>query len=137
MSKQVLRGLTVPVCAALCLGILSGCGPKQAELEKMAACLKSNDHDRPEYPTGLWVDHSYWIDLERSRKTTVRQTLIDLGASLADGKVVDAAGKELYFYSVRDHHRRDPNPQKTEEDIEELEKQGHHVVRMYPRPYKN
>jgi hypothetical protein len=134
MSQRVLFQ-QASAFAALCLGLLTvGCADQQPE--KMAKCLKSNSYNR--FGTGIYVDHEFWVDKERSREMTVRQALAELSASLADGKVVDAAGKELYFYEVQDyHHKRDPNPQRTEEEIEDLRKQGYHVIRMYDRPPKD
>ncbi len=121
---------------ALLFGLLqlallaAGCGRREAELQKMADCLQCNTIHRPT------LDRSFWVDVERSRKTTVRATLLELGASLHNSKVFDSAGNELYFYEVEDPHKLDPQPQKTEEEIAELEKK-YHVIRMYGPPPKD
>ncbi len=73
-------------------------------------------------------DTPYFVDKERTRETTVRKTLLDLGARLADGKVVGEDGRALYFYWVEP---RDENPNwKMQEKVEHLEKH-YHVIRMY------
>src|SRR5262249_20246567 len=117
MSKFLRLFQVAALSQALCLALLAlGCGEqdqqagpnaqaegdREAKLKEMALRLKSNSSDRPYVPTGLSLKHGYWVDEERSQETTVGQTLTELGATLRDGKVVDPAGKELYFYSVRD-----------------------------------
>ena len=110
---------------------------KEADPEKMAEYLQPSTSS-PYRVKGMYVGKPFWVDEERSRETTVRAKLIELGATLHDGKVVDAAGRELYFYPVADYrHRHDPwPPQKTKEDIEELEKK-YRVIRMYDPPSKD
>jgi hypothetical protein len=144
MSKQGMSGLTVPVCAALCLGLLStGCSdrqpgkaqPTEAELEKMADCLQTNESLHPGF-RGIYLGHRFWVDKERSRETTVRAELIALGASLQDGKVVDAEGRELFFYEPYEyrHPRADPPEPSPNERGEKLSDKYHVVVMYGPKP---
>jgi hypothetical protein len=106
----------------------------EARVEEMAPLLKSNTDDHRFQPTGLHPDRRFWVGETRSRWTTVRQALIDLDASLRDGKVVDPQGRELYFYRVIDHEGHEEG-QPTEQETEALERQGFRVVRMYgPMP---
>jgi hypothetical protein len=135
MSGRLLVIRAGALCTALSLGLLAtGCGrDREAELQRMAECLQTNSTNR--FGDGLPLVGRFWVDKERSRRTTVRETLIELGASLQGGKVVDATGSELYFYWVQDPHSRDPRPQRTEEEINELQERGFHVIRMYgPMP---
>jgi tetratricopeptide (TPR) repeat protein len=105
--------------ALLLLALLgAGCrkeGPAEdpPDLEKMARSLQTN---YPEDEGGVYIDQAFWVDMERSRKTTVRETMQELGAYRRDGKVYDAQGQELYFYKVRNRHPHDPRPQKTYPD---------------------
>jgi hypothetical protein len=81
--------------------------------------------------TGIYVDESFWVDEESSRETTVRAELIKLGASLHDGKVVDAAGEELYFLWMQHPDERDRKAYgRSVEKAKKLEKK-YHVVRMF------
>jgi hypothetical protein len=75
---------------------------------------------------------SFWVDEENTRKTTVRAKLIELGASLRDGKVVDAAGDELYFYLLQ-QLVRDWKAVKADQQILREKERKYHVVRMYRR----
>jgi hypothetical protein len=153
MSERVLLLRAVGVCGLLLLALAAaGCGrrptkqaelQRMAELERMADSLQTNAPHTPpgeEQPRtrGLYVDERFWVDKERSRETTVRRMLVELGASLQDGKVVDETGTELYFYGVREGPfagpDRDRHQQNTEGDIRELEKR-YRVIRMYgPAP---
>ena len=115
---------------------------QEADLKEMAARLQSNTDDRP-YTTGLSLGRDFWVDEKRSRETTVRQTLLDVGATLRDGKVVDRDGNELHFYYVQDPYRRGSSGKEEEErrdrikaELERLEKSGYHVIRMYSAPRK-
>jgi hypothetical protein len=83
---------------------------------------------------GIYVDERFWVDERRSRRTTVRAKLLELGASLRDGKVVDANGKELYFFYVQNCSRRPGGWKEYEEMLQELKEteKKYHVVRMYP-----
>jgi hypothetical protein len=152
MSNRVRFFRAVGLGGLLLLALAAaGCGrrdAKQADLERMAECLRTNLPYRPyddplpadKWPpgkplpprrtTGLRVHDRFWVDEQRSRKTTVGEMLRELGASLQGGKVIDATGRELYFYRVQNVHPKDPHPQNTEEEIEELEKH-YHVIRMY------
>jgi hypothetical protein len=77
------------------------------------------------------VGKHFWADEDRSRETTVRATLIELGASLHDGKVVDASGEELYFFSVMDAGARGRvDYEENQKRLREAEEKFH-VVRMY------
>jgi hypothetical protein len=121
--------------------LAAGCQKEQQtedppDLEKMAQSLQTNYFSPEE--TGVYIDHAFWVDEERSRKTTVRETLLALGAYRRDGKVYDAQGKELYFYDVKDSPAlpRKPPRQDTKKEIRELSKK-YHVIRMYGRPPKD
>jgi hypothetical protein len=135
MSERVqFFGIAV-FCGLLSLCLIAlGCG-REAELEKMAESLKSNSPTL--HGDGFPADYDFWVDEKMTRKTTVKKKLTELGASLQDGKVVDAAGRELYFYKVthRYHHPLDPRPPRPteKEEIKELEK-TYHVIRMYIGP---
>jgi hypothetical protein len=100
--------------------------------EKLAERVLTNLSPHIGETGGIYVDKSFWVDEERSRSTTVRAKLIELGASLRDGKVVDAAGKELFFFYVQNYSPRGPKHyEKNQEELREMEKK-YHVVRMYP-----
>lgn len=162
MSKRVLFLRAVAPWGLLLLALVAaGCGrrhskeaelKRMAELERMAECLETNVPETqggepkgswpednalpPPGTTGFRLEHEFWVDQQGSRKTTVRVMLVELGASLRDGKVVDENGRQLYFYRVEDYHAElDTRPrQKTGEDLRKLEKQ-YRVIRMYhPMP---
>jgi hypothetical protein len=155
MSKCVRWSQVAALCGAVGLALLAlGCGEqdeqdqqtqadrdREAKLEEMARHLKSNTNDRLFVPSGLSLKRDYWVDKQRSRESTVRQTLIEVGATLRDGKVVDPAGKELYFYHVEDPWGRSSRQKEDEElrrrikaELDDLEKSGHRVMLMYTPP---
>jgi hypothetical protein len=102
----------------------------------LAPHVRSNSYRTVTNPeTGLYADESFWVDSRRSKRTTVRATLIELGAALRDGKVVDAAGEELCFCEVYDY---DPVDLEEEQKLLREAEQKYHVVRMYgPPPPRN
>jgi hypothetical protein len=103
----------------------------EARLKEMAPLLKSNSNDRPFQATGLHLEREFWVDEKRSRETSVRQALIDLGASLQDGKVVDPDGRELYFLRMwRPESPRD-RAETAQEAMQGLKERGFRVIPMY------
>jgi hypothetical protein len=132
------------VCGAFVVALLAtGCWepepspepppPPVTNPEKLAPHVRSNSYYRtvtaPE--TGLYADESFWVDSQRSKRTTVAATLIELGAALRDGKVVDAAGEELFFGEAYDY---DPVGQEDWEKLLREAEKKYHVVRMYGPP---
>lgn len=169
MSKRLRFSRAAARWGLLVLALAAaGCGRRPskqaeldrlAELERMARCLRTNvlytpkgEGPRDQAPPrlarrGLYVDYRFWVDQERSRETTVRAMLVELGASLQDGKVVDEAGRELYFYHVSYPVLSDfvamkveaglmPAPPDPDEEMKELEKR-YHVVPMFPEGRKD
>jgi hypothetical protein len=129
-SIKVGLFLLLLLVAAGCSDNQGGGKPRtQADWEEMARCLATN-YDSSPYNDGIPLDYDFWVDAKRTRKTTVQATLKELGATLKDGKVYDAAGEELYFYEVRERGKGHPRPQKTGKEISELKKK-YHVIRMY------
>jgi hypothetical protein len=131
------------LCASLAL-LAAGCGaqrederrppPTEAELKEMAEHVQTNASTRSEF-RGIYLDHEFWADEGRTRPTTVRAELIALGASLRDGKVVDAKGRELFFYQPpsTSHPRHDPEPRAVKGAVKLSDL--YHVVVMYgPMP---
>jgi hypothetical protein len=128
--------------------LAAGCGdegpspepppPPVTDPETLGPYIRTNSGIHPEgFETGLYVDRSFWVDEESSRRTTVRATLIALGASMADGKVVDAAGEELYFFWHQHPDSKDYKHYRSDvEEVRELEKK-YHVVRMFPEKFRD
>jgi hypothetical protein len=139
-----VRAVALGLC---CLALLAGCGqredegrppPTEADLERMAEHLRTNNAGRGVgFGEPISLDHEFWLDEKRKRPTTVREHLIALCASLRDDKVVDAKGKELYFYEppgYRHPHFEPPPDRSPEEWIEILSKRYHVVVMYGPKP---
>ena len=103
---------------------------RRPDLQKMTELLKVNRSLRG--TNGLEKGDRFWLDEQRKQETTVERMLIDLGASLRGGKVVDSAGREIYLYKVQQkYHRFSSLPPPTpEKDIAAL-KQQYHVIRWY------
>jgi hypothetical protein len=131
------------LCGAFVVALLAaGCEPEPSpepppppatNPEKLAPLVRTNSYYRmvsDSEETGLAPDESFWVDSRRSRRTTVAATLIELGAALRDGKVVDAAGEELFFAEAYDY---EPNDGSFLRALREAEKK-YHVVRMYGPP---
>jgi hypothetical protein len=112
--------------------------PSVTDPVKLAEHVRTNYTHPNGKTTGIYVEEPFWVGEERSRETTVRATLIELGAALRDGKVVDAAGEELYFFWVQYPPSRPAGWKDYEEDqkkLHEMEKK-YHVVRMYGPPLR-
>jgi hypothetical protein len=82
---------------------------------------------------GIAPNHEFWVDAERSRKTTVKEHLVELGARCKGGKVIGPDGTELYFYQLTGSARR---AMKEDDEIKALEQQGFRVIRMWPEDWR-
>src|SRR5262249_54850712 len=128
----------VCVCVAFTLACLYAAHLK-AQLKEMAPLLKTSSVRPPFHDYGLDLEESFWVDEKRSRRTTVREALIEAKASLRDGKVVDPEGRELFFLRILERRKRglhdkdgDEHPHET---IKGLKERGYRVIPMYgPMP---
>jgi hypothetical protein len=130
MRERAPWWLVVSTCLAL---TATGCGGRDYDPERMADHVRTNDRKPDE--TGVTLDRRFWVDKERTREMSVRQALSEMGASLQGGRVLDSAGRELFFFVIHHEyeHPLDPNPgkrRKEEREIQELDKH-YRVVRMY------
>jgi hypothetical protein len=129
-----MNGRRYPVWALLGLAMFLGVAPTflafrgcgEAGLQTMRPFLKGHVAS---------LDDRYWVDEERTWETTVRQTLLSIGARLEGGKVVDPTGKELYFLWATEFTGAysDEKRRKVEERIRTLESE-YHLIRMYIGP---
>jgi hypothetical protein len=114
--------------------------------KSIAPHLRINDREDSDR-TNLLNSYTYWPSSERQKGTRIslKNKLIELKAYSKDGKVYDAAGKELYFYRMpewtvawrnwgsnfKDGLPVPPHPlERAETNIAELEKTCL-VIRMY------
>jgi hypothetical protein len=145
MTDRVLILRALALCGAFLIALLAaGCWepepspepppPPVTDPEKLAPHVRYNQSLTG---FGIRVDKTIYLDRQGRKKTIVRAKLIELGASLRDGKVVDAAGQELCFFRLFQPHRPDRRAE-WEEDKQLLRmEEKYHVVRMYGGPTKD
>jgi hypothetical protein len=144
MSERLLIWRAVGGGLLMLVLLVAGCADKQSQTEEaaepdwdaMVRCLATNVEG---------LDPDYWFyptkEHRKETKTTVKAKLRESGARIKDGKVIDAAGQELYFfrayYVVLSGPKARavdagelPPPPDPDKEMKELEKR-YHVVPMF------